>query len=53
VKSRSAETDSFVTYEYYAKNIGLIKRVSISEAGDASIAIVSDLTSLAGPPPSR
>jgi len=49
VKSRSVETESFVTYEYYAKNVGLIKRVSVSEEGEA-YAVVSSLSRLSSPP---
>ena len=59
VKNRSLAADNFVTYEYYAKNIGLIKRVSVAESGDdaddfgVAYAIVSSLSRLVGPPSPR
>ena len=48
VKSRSLEAEDFLTYEYYAKNVGLIKRVSVSE-GEEAYAIVSSLAHLTTP----
>ena len=51
VKSRSIEADDFVMYEYYAKNIGLIKRVSLYVQDEKTYAVVSNLQSLACPRP--
>lgn len=51
VKSRRAEDDAFVTYEYYAKNIGLIKRESLYLLDGETYAVVSNLNRLACPPP--
>lgn len=51
VKSQSVAADDFVIYEYYAKNIGLIKRVSLYTKGEATNAIISSLNSLNCPPP--
>lgn len=46
VKSRSAGTDDFVQYEYYAKNVGLIKRESLYVQDGETVAVVSSLKSL-------
>ncbi len=51
VKSQSSTAADFVIYEYYAKNIGLIKRVSLHSQDEATYAVVSNLNSLACPPP--
>ncbi|MGI6651654.1 MAG: hypothetical protein ACOX4Y_07895 [Limnochordia bacterium] len=51
VKSRSQAVEDFVTYEYYAKNIGLIKRVSLYVQDGETYAVASNLRSMAGPLP--
>ena len=50
VKTKRADDDDFVTYEYYAKNIGLIKRESVYLLDGETYAVVSNLKGLASPP---
>lgn len=51
VKIRSIDADDFVTYEYYAKNIGLIKRVSLYVHDGETYAVSSSLRNMVGPRP--
>ena len=51
VKSRSLQAEDFVQYEYYAKNMGLIKREALYVQDGETFAVVSSLNSLACPPP--
>jgi hypothetical protein len=51
VKNKSATSNDFVQYEYYAKNIGLIKRESLFVQNGQTVAVVSSLKSITGPFP--
>lgn len=46
VKSEALDGKGFVMYEYYAQNIGLIKRISLSVSGGEAYTVVSTLESL-------
>lgn len=50
VKSTRLGADDFVQYEYYAKNIGLIKREALFLQNGQTYAVVSSLKCLASPP---
>lgn len=48
VKNKSINNEGFVQYEYYAKNIGLIKREALFVENGDTYAVVSSLRSIAG-----
>lgn len=51
VKNTSIETEGSIQYEYYAKNIGLIKREALFVHDGETFAVVSSLRRIAGPFP--